>query len=350
MKKGSKKETPQIYKGPDYVENEYGIEVPVPGSPEYYSVADIVIKTKEILGDFGFRLADLLKERKKGAVQTFADLWGGEQNLYRYFQEGEKRINMPNDVLLELPLYMEVLGQKLKGSEKTSFICKVQELGEMIKRYCMENGVFHGTIETYLNKQKAERLLQFLKSAYVLELGEDTWCYWLCYSTLNSENQREAKSILSGCTGLLPNYDKLFSLYFFNRERDIAFQHLLLTATEKYKDKKRLQEALIKIALDCFKQAANGAALFRRIKDFMEFGITIEPTDWEILLTHAYLCEGQKIDRAEDFVLNAMKDGKNLYTDCSPELAEYFKLRFIKEKEMLEELALEQYLSEDEME
>ena len=43
-----------------------------------------------------------------------------------------------------------------------------------------------------------------------------------------------------------------------------------------------------------------------------------------------------------------MKDGKNLHTDCKIEVAEYFRKRFIQEKEMLEEFALEQYLSEDE--
>lgn len=349
MRKDTKKETPKIYKGPDYAENELGIEVPVPGSPEYYSVGDIAAEVKRILGDFGFRLADLLSERKKGNDETFSDIWG-KQSLYRYFQEGGKRINMPNDVLLELPLYMEALGKELPVSQKESYMYRVNELTEMIKRYCLENGVFRDTVEEYLKKQSADKLLRFLKSVYVLELPEDTWCYWLCYSTLNFETQRKAKCTLSGCTGLLPHYDKLFSLYFYYRERDIAFQHLLLTATEKYKDEQRLSEALIEIALDCFKQFSDKAALFRRVKDFMEFDITIEPEDWKILITHAYLCEEQLVAKAGDCVLAAMKDGKNLHTDCKIEVAEYFRKRFIQEKETLEELALEQYLSEDETE
>lgn len=121
-----------------------------------------------------------------------------------------------------------------------------------------------------------------------------------------------------------------------------------MTATEKYKDEQRLSEALIEIALDCFKQFSDKAALFRRVKDFMEFDITIEPEDWKILITHAYLCKGELVGKAEDCVLAAMKDGKNLHTDCKIEVAEYFRKRFIQEKEMLEEFALEQYLSEDE--
>lgn len=346
MRKDTKKETPKIYKGPDYAENELGIEVPVPGSPEYYSVGDIAAEVKKILGDFGFRLADLL-QRGIGEKKSLSFIWGNK-NLYRYFGKGEKRINMPNELLLELPLYMAELGKELPASQKESYTYRANELTETIKRYCLENGIFRDTVEEYLKKQSADKLLRFLKSVYVLELPEDTWCYWLCYSTLNCETQQEAKYTLSGCTGLLPHYNKLFSLYFYYRERDIAFQHLLLTATEKYKDEQRLSEALIEIALDCFKQFSDKAALFRRVKDFMEFDITIEPEDWKILITHAYLCKGELVGKAEDCVLAAMKDGKNLHTDCKIEVAEYFRKRFIQEKEMLEEFALEQYLSEDE--
>mgnify|MGYP005763157915 CR=1 FL=1 len=346
MRKDTKKETPKIYKGPDYAENELGIEVPVPGSPEYYSVGDIAAEVKKILGDFGFRLADLL-QRGIGEKKSLSFIWGNK-NLYRYFGKGEKRINMPNELLLELPLYMAELGKELPASQKESYMYRANELTETIKRYCLENGIFRDTVEEYLKKQSADKLLRFLKSVYVLELPEDTWCYWLCYSTLNCETQQEAKCTLSGCTGLLPHYNKLFSLYFYYRERDIAFQHLLLTATEKYKDEQRLSEALIEIALDCFKQFSDKAALFRRVKDFMEFDITIEPEDWKILITHAYLCKGELVGKAEDCVLAAMKDGKNLHTDCKIEVAEYFRKRFIQEKEMLEEFALEQYLSEDE--
>ena len=346
MRKDTKKETPKIYKGPDYAENELGIEVPVPGSPEYYSVGDIAAEVKKILGDFGFRLADLL-QRGIGEKKSLSFIWGNK-NLYRYFGKGEKRINMPNELLLELPLYMAELGKELPASQKESYMYRANELTETIKRYCLENGIFRDTVEEYLKKQSADKLLRFLKSVYVLELPEATWCYWLCYSTLNCETQQEAKCTLSGCTGLLPHYNKLFSLYFYYRERDIAFQHLLLTATEKYKDEQRLSEALIEIALDCFKQFSDKAALFRRVKDFMEFDITIEPEDWKILITHAYLCKGELVGKAEDCVLAAMKDGKNLHTDCKIEVAEYFRKRFIQEKEMLEEFALEQYLSEDE--
>lgn len=209
MRKDTKKETPKIYKGPDYAENELGIEVPVPGSPEYYSVGDIAAEVKRILGDFGFRLADLLSERKKGNDETFSDIWG-KQSLYRYFQEGGKRINMPNDVLLELPLYMEALGKELPVSQKESYMYRVNELTETIKRYCLENGVFRDTVEEYLKKQSADKLLRFLKSVYVLELPEDTWCYWLCYSTLDFATQRKAKCTLSGCTGILPHYRNTF--------------------------------------------------------------------------------------------------------------------------------------------
>lgn len=346
MRKDTKKETPKIYKGPDYAENELGIEVPVPGSPEYYSVGDIAAEVKKILGDFGFHLADLF-QRGIGEKKSLSFIWGNK-NLYRYFGKGEKRINMPNELLLELPLYMAELGKELPASQKESYMYRANELTETIKRYCLENGIFRDTVEEYLKKQSADKLLRFLKSVYVLELPEDTWCYWLCYSTLNCETQQEAKCTLSGCTGLLPHYNKLFSLYFYYRERDIAFQHLLLTATEKYKDEQRLSEALIEIALDCFKQFSDKAALFRRVKEFMEFDITIEPEDWKILITHAYLCKGELVGKAEDCVLAAMKDGKNLHTDCKIEVAEYFRKRFIQEKEMLEEFALEQYLSEDE--
>ena len=180
---------------------------------------------------------------------------------------------MPNELLLELPLYMAELGKELPASQKESYMYRANELTETIKRYCLENGIFRDTVEEYLKKQSADKLLRFLKSVYVLELPEDTKC------------------TLSGCTGLLPHYNKLFSLYFYYRERDIAFQHLLLTATEKYQDEQRLSEALIEIALDCFKQFSDKAALFRRVKDFMEFDITIEPEDWKILITHAYLCK-----------------------------------------------------------
>ena len=349
MRKGTKKETPKIYKGPDYAEKEFGLMAPVPGSPEYYSVGDITARAKQILEEFGFRLADLLNERKKGEMETFSDIWG-DKSLYRYFQEGEKRINMPNEALIELPLYMEALGKRVPASEKVSFMCKTGQLTEMVEHYCLENGVFRDTMESYLKKQSAEKLLRFLKSAFVLDLSEDTWCYWLCYSTLNAEAQREAKSTLSGCTGFLPHYGRLFSLFFYHRERDIAFQHLLLTATEKYQDEKRLKEALVEIALECFKQAKDKAALFRRVEDIMALDITIEPTDWEILLTHAYLCERQAVERAEDYVLDAMEDRKNLHVDCKIEFADYLKSRLIKEKEKLEEFALEQYLSEDETE
>lgn len=348
MRKGTKKETPKIYKGPDYAVDKLGIFAPVPGSPKYYSIGDLVAEVKKILGDFGFRLADLL-QRSIGEKESLSFVWGNK-NLYRYFGKGEKRINMPNELLLELPLYMEELGKELPASQKESYMYRVNELTEMIKRYCLENGVFRDTVEEYLKKQSADKLLRFLKSIYVLELPEDTWCYWLCYSTLNSGTQREAKNILSGCTGFFPHYDKLFSLFFYHRKQDIAFQHLLLTATEKYKDEKSLKKSLIQIALDCFKQATDKAALLCRIQDIVEFDITIEPADWEILLTHAYLCEGKTVVRAEDFVLAAMKDVKNLHTDCKIEFVEYFRERFIEEKEMLEEFALEQYLSEDETE
>ena len=208
MRKDTKKETPKIYKGPDYAENELGIEVPVPGSPEYYSVGDIAAEVKKILGDFGFRLADLL-QRGIGEKKSLSFIWGNK-NLYRYFGKGEKRINMPNELLLELPLYMAELGKELPASQKESYMYRANELTETIKRYCLENGIFRDTVEEYLKKQSADKLLRFLKSVYVLELPEDTWCYWLCYSTLNCETQQEAKCTLSGCTGLLPHYNKLF--------------------------------------------------------------------------------------------------------------------------------------------
>ncbi len=352
MKKGSKKETVKIYKGPDYQTGKDGIEYVVPGSPEYYSIRDITAEAKKILEEYGFKLKNLF-ETKWGETDkvkaTYAQKYN-RGNLYRYFGAGKSSIVMPNDALGDMAIYMRKLGTELKSpADKASYISRVDELEERIKRYLLESGNFQAKIGDYLKKQDNETLLQFLKSIYVLQLSEETWCYWLCYETLNSGKQREAKSILSGCTGLLPNYEKLFSLYFFNRKDDIAFQHLILTAEEKHSDneKEELKEALIEIALSHFKQFSDKVAVARRVWDIMNFDISLSPADWSILLTYEYLCNEQELSKAGKYVLSAMNNVKDLQKGCSLELANYFAQRFREQLEEREESELEQYLLSD---
>lgn len=350
MKKGSKKETPKIYKGPDYKADECGIEYVVPGSPEYYSVQDLAAEAKRILEEYGFKLSDLFGTqygKTDREMMTYVQKYGKE-NLYRYFGTGKSSITMPNDALADMVVYMKKLGMRLESpSDKAAFSLRVDELGARIEKYCLENGLFREKMTEYLKKQKHETLLRFLKSIYVLQLSEEAWCYWLCYTTLNSEKQREAKSVLSGCIGLLPNYKTLFSLYFFNRD-DIAFQHLVLTAEEKCgADKKKLTDALVEIALAHFQRFSDKIALAWRVWDVMNFDISLSATDWSILLTYEHLCDKREISRVGEYVLSAMGNGKNLQKGCTIELARHFARRFREQKEDREESELEQFLSFD---
>lgn len=257
---------------------------------------------------------------------------------------------MPNNVLWDIIPYMKKLGGNVNSPyARGCYLSRVDILSERIARYCLENGDFSEKMSDYLEKQGVEKLLRFLKSIYVLQFSEETWCYWLCYSTLNYESQRNAKAILSGCTGLLPHYDKLFSLYFYNRDSNIAFQHLILTAEEKYHtDKERLMKALINTALSHFKQYSDKAALVRRVWDIMSFDISLDPADWSVLLTYEHLCDMREISRAGEYVLSTMSDGKNLQRDCTLELAKYFARRFREQIEEREGIELEQFLSFDE--
>lgn len=352
MKKGSKKETVKIYKGPDYKTGENGIEYVVHGSPEYYSVRDITAEAKKILEEYGFKLKNLF-DTKWGETDknknTYAQKYNRE-NLYRYFGAGKSSIVMPNDALGDLAIYMRKLGMELKSpADKAAYISRVDELEERIKRYLLESGIFQTEMSDYLKKQNTETLLQFLKSIYVLQLSEETWCYWLCYETLNSEKQREAKNVLSECTGLLPDYEKLFSLYYFNRKDDIACQHLILTAEEKYSNNEtKLKEALIEIALSHFKQFSDKVAVASRVWDIMNFDISLSLVDWSILLTYEYLCEKRELSKAGKYVLSAMDNEKELQNGCSLELARYFAQRFRDQVEEREESELEQYLLSDE--
>lgn len=351
MKKGSKKETPQIYKGPDYQTDDYGVEQVISGSKEYYSVQDLTAKAKRILEEYGFKLSDLIGTSSGQNFydsETFGDIWG-VSNIYRYFSQNENCIIMPDNILRELPRYMGRLGERLSTqAKKAAFQERVDELGAQIEKYCLENGLFRTKMTEYLKKQNHETLLRFLKSIYVLQLSEEAWCYWLCYATLNSEKQREAKSVLSGCTDLLSNYETLFSLYFFNRDDDIAFQHLLLTTEEKYgADEKKLTDALIEIAMTHFQRFSDKPALARRVWDIMNFDISLSPADWSILLTYEHLCDRREISRAGEYVLSAMGSGENLQKGCTIELARYFARRFRELKEGREEIELEQFLSFD---
>lgn len=253
---------------------------------------------------------------------------------------------MPCDILLKLPSYMEGLDSQLEAPNR--YLTEVSILREKILWYCIKAEKFDNEIKSYLMKQGKGELRDFLKSIYVLQLSEEAWCYWLCYETLNSEKQREAKSVLSGCTGLLPDYDKLFSIYFLNRENDIAFQHLVLTTEEKYKDNEtKLKETLIKIALSHFKQFPDKAVVARRVRDIMDYHISLSSADWSVLLTYEHLCDKQAISKAGEYVLSAMDSGKHLQKGCSLEFANYFAQRFREQVEEREENELEQYLLSD---
>lgn len=345
MRKGSKKETVEIYKGPDYKTGENGIEYVIPGSPEYYSVRDITAEARKILVEHKFTLSKLFNlpldtgiDGEQCTLLHFCD----KSTLHRYFSSGKDSLPMPYDMLQKLPSYMEGL------EDSKDYLAEVDKLREKIERYCIETKQFAEEMRDYLKRQNTGILLQFLKSIYVLQLSEETWCYWLCYEALNSEKQREAKSILSGCTGLLPNYEKLFSLYFFNRKDDIAFQHLILTAEEKHSNNEtKLKEALIEIALSHFGKFPDKVAVASRVWDIMNFGISLSPADWSILLTYEHLCGKREISKAGEYVLSVMDSGKHLQKGCSLELASYFTQRFREQVEEREENELEQYLSSD---
>ena len=164
----------QVYKGPDYQVDSNGVEQVVPGSKEYYSVKDLTAEAKSILEEFGFKLIDLINTKlNRNNDRTFGYIWG-TSNIYRYFSQKENYIIMPNDVLYNIPRYMEKLGKRLSTPTKNAaFQSRVDGLKDKIYHYCLENGVFSDEMDDFLKKQGKEKLLRFMKSIYVLQLSEE---------------------------------------------------------------------------------------------------------------------------------------------------------------------------------
>lgn len=342
MRKGSKKEVPQVYKGPDYEVGSDGVEQVVPGSREYYDIRDLTAEIKRILQTYGFNLYKLCD-----LVLNTPDFGISEPStLYRYFTDRKSACIMPHETLLKLPGCMEKLGKSLEAPP--GYFEKVSALREKISQYCIETKLCPEEMEKCLKARSNEELRRYLRSIYVMELSEEAWCYWLCYRVLNSEKQKEAASILLGCTGWLPQYNKLFALYAFNREADIAFQHLILTAEDKYAtNDKNLKTAYIEIALNHFKKKSDKVSVYRRTRDIMNFGLTLNHVDWSILLTYDHLCDKQEISRAWKFVLSTMENEKNLEKSYTLENANLFRQRLKTQIDEREENELEQYLSSD---
>lgn len=342
MKKGSKKKTPQIYKGPDYEVDENGIERVIPESKKYYSVQELTAEAKKILDEYGFKLSNLFSLSLDAEMSSLLDFCD-KSTLHRYFSNGKDSLTMPDDIIQKIPIYMENLGNQLENPGE--YLSRVFALAKKIERYCFETKLYTEKMTAYLKEQDNKKLLQFLKSIYALQLSEETWCFWLCYSILNVAKQREAKSVLSGCTGLIPNYDTLFSLFFYNRKDDLAFQHLILKAEEKYyADGKKLQKELIEIALTHFQSLSDKKAVSKRVQDIMNFDITLSPADWSVLFTYEYLCDKREISKAGNFVLSAISDKKNLQERYTTDRVKCYERRFRSQIEEREEIELEQFL------
>lgn len=363
MKKGSKKVMPQIYQGIDYDFKGYDnsgkeIIVPAEGSKEYYGVRDLVDEAKKIIEDYGFTLAQLFNvslNKPIGDVydtSTFADNWG-QSNLYRYFADGNGAINMPKTVLLELPQYMYKLGAQLwEPDKRIEFQSKVDTLEFKISDYLFDAGyIFDEKMEEYLSKLNKEQFLQFFQSINVMQLAEDTWCFWLCYSTLNSSMQNQVMEMLSkGDCSTVRNIKRLLDLYSLEKERYIELESSIHTALRKYdSDNIKLLSKFKEIAISYVKHSGDKRTILYRVLEIVKFGIWLSSTDWAVLLTYDALSYEQwpvdELKEIETFILSAMEDRRNWDKRCTIEYVIHSKKRLLQIREHREEAELEEAIA-----
>lgn len=354
MKRGSRKQTPQIYKGPDFESDQYGLAWRVEGSKEYYSIKDLAKWILELLKEFGLTMKDLRKvrysEKNKDDVQTLGDIFG-ESNIYRYFRQDENYIVMPDDLLEKMPELIErcIKQKKLTVQENVAFEVKFAELCERIRSYRLESGLFETTITEWLERASLEKLLRFMDNIYALEITEEAWRFWQCYETLNTEKRREAELMLAEGTGMFPQYSRLVHIGTWIREKDLPIQHRVLTAKERCgDDEKKLKKAIVKIAMEHFQTYPDKVALSYRIWDILQYGIPENYCEWSVVLLYDRLCTPEGRRKAEDFVLSSVKEKDGLQEECPMETARHFADRYRELVEWYREMMEENFFAEDE--
>lgn len=348
MKKGSKKMRPEI-KQPIYYEIDWGragIHY-IPLNNGSFGLSDITDGIKHLLEDHSYKVSDLVKafvswKEKSGLLVQ--DVPSEDTSLRRYLNN---KIVMPMDVMIDVFCVLDNLGKQLPEEESVKYFETLCKLHKMAAQYQWETSYFNEKLENLLeqlNELDADDIIRFLRSFELLSLGEETWCFWLCYATLPKEMREETEQILCRCT--TPHtFHRLFSRYhFYAEEAHVLDEKILRARRAAQENQEALKKRLVSMARETFNRVPKTDSALKRICEIINLALHLDSGDWMVLLMYEYT---EDCKSAIEFVLSAMETPTNYKSKCPEEVVHSFKERLVEQVDRREQAELEMMFLDD---